>query len=80
MNVPDLSSWLKIEPYSLGANEKSQIMLATLRDLTCWHVSECEAYRKILNLQGINAGELFQVQDIPFIPVRLFKEFDLLSI
>ncbi len=80
MNVPDLSPWLKIEPYSLGANEKSQIMLATLRDLTCWHVSECEAYRKILTLQGINAGALFQVQDIPFIPVRLFKEFDLLSI
>jgi phenylacetate-coenzyme A ligase PaaK-like adenylate-forming protein len=80
MNVPDLSSWLKIEPYSLGANEKSQIMLATLRDLTCWHVSECEAYRKILTLQGINAEALFQVQNIPFIPVRLFKEFDLLSI
>ena len=80
MMHPDLSTFLNVGPYSLNAAAKSKILTATLKNLTYWHIAQCEAYRKILTLQGVNTEAIFQIKDVPFIPVQLFKEFDLLSI
>ena len=71
---------LNIAPYSLNKNEKEKLLFDGLFDLTKYHYENCGNYRKILNTLNINFDALKTVSDIPFIPVRLFKEFNLASI
>lgn len=76
----DLASWYAIEPYSLDASAKTAMLTEALLDLTEHHRQRCEPYRNILDAVGFDASAATSHLDIPFLPVRLFKELDLLSI
>lgn len=80
MNPPNFSSWLEQEPFSLDSANKSKNLTVALDALTNWHTSRCPEYERVLNVLGFCNSSYHRVEDIPFIPVRLFKEFDLLSI
>ncbi len=71
---------LNIPPYSLNKKEKAELLFNGLLDLTKYHYQKCDNYRKILHTLSINCDKLKNIYDIPFIPVRLFKEFNLSSI
>ena len=77
---PDFSSWLKLDPYTLGHTIKGRMLTDAMVQLTLWHWNRCEPYRRIMELQRIDINSIKQLEDIPFIPVNLFKELDLLSI
>lgn len=79
-SAPDFSAWLDLEPYALEREEKAALLTTALGELTRWHAARCEAYRRILALQGIDSNAIRRLEDVPYIPVRLFKEFDLLSV
>jgi phenylacetate-coenzyme A ligase PaaK-like adenylate-forming protein len=80
MTCINISTWLDYEPYELDAKQKSVVLTEALVELTRWHFAHCDKYRRILNIQRINMESISRLEDVPFIPVRLFKEFDLLSI
>lgn len=71
---------LHFAPYSLGGVDKHDLMMERLLTLTRYHYAHCQPYRRILDAQGIRIDALRSVQDMPFIPVSLFKELDLLSV
>lgn len=67
------------QPYGLEKTAKHALLLDTLNSLTQWHHQQCEPYRNILN--GIfKRGVAHQLEELPFIPVRLFKSIDLVSV
>ena len=74
------SEIIDIEPYSLAHAPKEALHLHALLDLTRHHYEHCPPYRRILDLLGCDLGALSRVEDIPFIPVRLFKKYELLSV
>lgn len=76
----DINTILEQAPYSLNREEKSRLMNQVIRELTGYHAERCEAYRKILFSLGLNPLNLPDYTELPFLPVRLFKEFDLLSV
>ena len=76
----DLTEWLATAPYSLNKTEKSVRLTAGLSDLTRHHVEHCELYRNILHSLDFDVNQVSSCADIPFLPVRLFKELDLLSL
>lgn len=76
----DYSKILEIEPYSLAKREKELFLTECLRDLTAYHYEKCTIYKKILDSRGIYGDNITSYYDIPFLPVRLFKEYDLKSI
>lgn len=78
--MPDISELLSIEPYSLDKYEKSVVLTAILSELTRYHYENCQPYRNILNALSFNMQNISGTNDVPFMPVRLFKELDLLSI
>lgn len=80
MNPPDFSGWLDAEPFSLGAADKSVRLTEALEALTRWHALRCPEYARVLDVLGFSQRANHRIEDIPFIPVRLFKEFELLSI
>ena len=72
---------LDIEAYSLNKAEKNEKLLKSLMHLTRHHALKCHPYKKILNAINFNLNkEVYNVEEFPFLPVRLFKELDLLSI
>ncbi|ASY77677.1 LuxE/PaaK family acyltransferase [Pectobacterium polaris] len=71
---------LKLQPYSLAQADKNSLMLQRLVGLTRHHYAHCESYQRILDAQGIVIESIQTVSEIPFLPVSLFKERDLLSI
>lgn len=67
------------QPYGLEKQAKRALLLDALNALTQWHQQQCEPYRNILNrIFGRNAAQ--SMEDLPFVPVRIFKTLDLASV
>lgn len=66
--------------YSLGREDKRRLLTAELDALTRHHFRCCEPYAKILRARGLGEFAIKDLEDVPFIPVRLFKTHDLSSI
>ncbi|MEI7892297.1 MAG: hypothetical protein WCI05_04370 [Myxococcales bacterium] len=75
-----LEEVLQLPPFGMDAVVKRELYLRALADLTRHHGERCAEYGKILALLGYRPGSERGIEDFPFIPVRLFKEFNLLSI
>lgn len=71
---------LQVSPFSLKKEEKEKLLLDRLIDLTRLHQQNCKAYANILTSIDFDAAHTQKVQDIPFLPVRLFKERTLKSV
>ncbi len=48
--------------------------------LTFFHYKNCNDYRKILNGTGFKIIKNLNIDKLPFLPVRIFKDFDLMSV
>jgi hypothetical protein len=70
----------EIGPYSLTQHKKEKILNSILKDLTMLHYKNCNEYKKILDSINFNVNDSFSYNQLPFIPVRLFKEYELKSI
>ena len=68
-----------IEPYHLKQQEKEQQLLQKLNELTFWHTEHCQAYAQMMHKsdQQLQANTL---EDVPYLPVQLFKLLELKSI
>jgi hypothetical protein len=78
--LPDLHPLLERPPYSLKASEKNEFYQHALSGLTRHHYEHCPEYRRIARLLGYDPSPDLPLDRLPFIPVRLFKEFDLSSV
>lgn len=68
------------EPYSLDKTEKNKFLTEILKELTHHHYDNCPEYRRIIDGMGFDVDKVGSYYDIPFLPVRLFKEYSLKSI
>lgn len=71
---------LEFSPYSLAKKEKETLLGKRLIHLSRQHYEACEEYKKIIDAFGIDLEGIDSYYDLPFLPVRLFKELDLRSI
>lgn len=75
----DVNTILETNPYSLDRESKRQLMNNRLHELTRKHYTQCEPYRKMMDARGLDINNLPDYEELPFLPVRLFKEFELCS-
>ena len=66
--------------YSLDTTSKLLFFKKNLNFLTTFHYKKSNLYKAYLNGINYNLKKDNNLSDIPFLPVRLFKEFDFLSI
>ena len=83
----NFNDYMSIEPYSLDREEKRKLLSDRIRELSIHHRQNCDMYHKILDSEGWNDDKLLKVngkemsyEDVPFLPVRLFKELELKSV
>ncbi len=69
----------RMAPFGLGHQEKEEKLLPEYKKLTEHHYRNCEKYKNILDCIGWDPG-CRTLEGIPFIPVRLFKEYELYSV
>jgi hypothetical protein len=80
MTRPDFSGWLARPPYGSEAQAKDAAMTAAMNELTEWHATQCAPYRRMLTLLGAAGHAARTLDEVPYLPVRLFKEMDLRSV
>ena len=66
--------------YALPQEEKQALLLDRLRELTLFHSERCEPYRRILGALGRDPGDVASLEEVPMLPVGLFKSHALRSI
>lgn len=70
----------KKNPFSLNSVEKNKYLTQFLKKLSILHKNNCKEYGKITkNLFG-RLESIHDVNDLPFLPVSIFKGYDLKSI
>jgi len=72
---------LELPPYGLRQAEKRERLLPMLQTLTRHHAERCEPYRNVLHrVFGNGARRVDRLEDVPFLPVTLFKTHTLSSV
>lgn len=71
---------LNIPPFSLDEREKGKLLTERLVELTKMHQENCPEYRHMLEAIDFDGEKVETYKDIPFLPVRLFKELSLKSV
>jgi hypothetical protein len=80
-----LNGSLKGGVYTVPQAQKSALLLDELNDLTSRHAVGCDAYAAILAARSSQSGSVSpipaqRIEDVPFLPVRLFKTHLLQSV
>jgi phenylacetate-coenzyme A ligase PaaK-like adenylate-forming protein len=77
-----LNALLEAGPYGLSQGEKRALLEERCRELTRHHYRHCEPYRMILDrlFGGEAALDFERLEDMPFLPVSLFKTRELRSV
>ena len=71
---------IKVAPFSLDKEQKEKLLTKRLTELTEHHRNNCPEYNRILESIGFRIEDVKSYTDIPFLPVRLFKELNLKSV
>lgn len=75
----NLEEYLEVSPYSLEKQDKQKYLLAELNRLTQKHSQKSDKYHAILKAYGLLNKPFSSLEDLPFLPVRLFKNYELKS-
>lgn len=71
---------LRLPVYGLTQDEKESVFGDYLTALTNHHGKNCVRYARFLQKMNWDPGITHHVEDIPFLPVRIFKDLDLCSV
>lgn len=77
-----VSTLLNTDPYALTHKKKLNLLLPRLYDLTHRHYMQSTVYQNIIDrvYGGKNALSIKSIEDIPFLPISLFKTQKLCSV
>ncbi|MBV7316385.1 acyl-protein synthetase [Shewanella sp. NIFS-20-20] len=67
-------------PYGLSASVKTEALLQELNELTAHHRAHCPDFARLLQLQWPQLTVAKSVAELPWLNVRLFKQFQLQSV
>ena len=75
-----IEEFYQYEPYELYREEKRKLLTNELLQLTEFHRINSLEYSNFLAAVGYDKSKIRCLEDIPFYPVRMFKEYELLSV
>lgn len=76
----DIDKLWHISPYSLNHNDKKTFLTEALKNLTVHHMQNCNEYNRMMNALNFKVEDVKDYENIPFLPVSLFKDLTLKSI
>lgn len=76
----EINEILDKDPFSVGKEEKRVLLNAYLSELNKYHYQHNSEFKKMMDSLGFDVFGDYQYEEIPFLPVRLFKMFNLISV
>jgi len=76
----DLAKLLDLPPFSMNKSDKKDLYAGAMQSLTSFHFKNCQPYQKILSNLSFDSGRSCQITGYPFLPVRLFRDYELISV
>jgi len=76
----NIENLFKLEPFSLSKSEKDEIFYNAMNESVKFHYEKSEEFRKLCDNRNFSPDKEFLIQEIPFLPVSLFKTFQLKSV
>jgi phenylacetate-coenzyme A ligase PaaK-like adenylate-forming protein len=76
----DISNLPDIPLYTFTKEVKDKFFLERILHLFNHHIIECKEFNRMMTSIDFDIKNIIKVEDLPFIPVRLFKMFELSSI
>ena len=76
----DESALLSLPAYGLPREQKHAFLTQELVALSRHHAAHCESYALMLAATGVKLDQVTAYEQLPALPVRLFKEFSLQSV
>ena len=76
----NLNNYLEIKQFSIEKTNKKDVLLHLLSELHHHHYTNSIEYSKIVDTLFPNSSSIKNIEDFPYIPVSVFKEFELRSI
>ena len=72
--------WLALAPYGLDRGQKRALYRSWMARLTAHHRQCCPEYRRLLDALGCPEDALLEPEELPMLPVSLFKQRRLCSV
>ena len=69
----------QLEPYTFLQKDKNIFFKKEIKNLTQHHYKNSKEYKKLLDSFGYKLNNK-KIEKVPFLPARLFKELNLLSV
>ena len=76
----DVNELPALPAYEWPREEKHAFLTRELCELTRHHAANCPEYARMLAASGVDVEKVQCFEELPFLPVRLFKEFSLKSV
>lgn len=76
----DVNQLPSLPAYDWAHEEKHAFLTRELCELTRHHAVLCPEYARMLKAWGTDVDKVHSFEELPFLPVRLFKEFSLKSV
>jgi len=80
LTVPTIADLLALPPFGMEAALKGELFAAAMSVLTRHHFENSHEFRRIASLFFYDPLKQVSLEELPFIPARLFKEFELRSV
>lgn len=75
-----IENYIDLSPFSLKKEDKQRLLSSLLIELTNIHYDKSVNYKRILDSLNFNIKSINSYIDLPFLPVSVFKEYELLSV
>ena len=72
--------WQEWPPFGMERKAKEKLLCDGIIALSQHHYRNCVEYQRIVDSNGIRLSDLCSIKDVPFIPSRLFKMLDMVSV
>jgi phenylacetate-coenzyme A ligase PaaK-like adenylate-forming protein len=78
--LSSLNQFFPLNPFGLFGDDRIDFCLRHYLKLAKFHYLQCHEYRRIIDVLDLDLDSINKIESLPFIPVRLFKKYDLRSV
>ena len=68
---------LQAQPFSIAQPNKEAALVIGLNDLVRYHYENCPEYARVIDIAWGGLKQYARLEDVPYLPVSLFKEIEL---
>lgn len=70
---------LNKKPFELEESEKKRLFLESMKQSIKHHYRNCKYFQEFLDFQEFNINSKYMIEELPFLPVSIFKELELIT-